>query len=46
VAVHSKAAPKKIAQATPPPEAYKVQIIRGNKVDETKFPDQDQPGAH
>jgi len=46
VAVHSKAAPKKIAQATSPPEAYKVQIIRGNKVDETKFPDQDQPGAH
>jgi pilus assembly protein CpaB len=29
---------------TPPPQTgYKVQVIRGNKVDETKFPDQ---GAH
>jgi pilus assembly protein CpaB len=29
---------------TPPPSTgYKVQVIRGNKVDETKFPDQ---GAH
>jgi hypothetical protein len=39
---------KKIAQATPPPqpEAYKVTIIRGNKVDETKLSDQDQLGAH
>ncbi len=46
VAVHPKAAPRKIAQAAPPPEAYKVQIIRGNKVDETKFPEQDQSGAH
>lgn len=32
---------KKAAPA--PPEAYKVEVIRGNKVDETKFPD---TGAH
>lgn len=32
-------------QAAPaPPDAYKVEVIRGNKVDETKFPD--QTGAH
>lgn len=36
-----KAAP--VATA-PPPEGYKVEVIRGNKVDETKFPD--QTGAH
>jgi pilus assembly protein CpaB len=45
---HPKAVTKKVAQATPPPqpEAYKVTIIRGNKVDETKLSDQDQLGAH
>src|SRR5882762_5600858 len=36
---------KKTGLAPPaPPGAYKVEIIRGNKVDETKFPD--QPGTH
>jgi pilus assembly protein CpaB len=35
-------APK--AEAPAPPSAYKVEVIRGNKVDETKFPD--QTGAH
>src|SRR5215468_11327434 len=34
-------APK--VETTPPSAGYKVQIIRGTKVDETKFPDQ---GAH
>ena len=39
--------PVKTAKAQPapaPPDAYKVEVIRGNKVDETKFPD--QTGAH
>ena len=31
------------AETSPPSTGYKVQVIRGNKVDETKFPDQ---GAH
>src|SRR5882762_2405923 len=31
------------AETPPPSTGYKVQVIRGNKVDETKFPDQ---GAH
>jgi pilus assembly protein CpaB len=36
---------KKAVEAPPaPPGAYKVEVIRGNKVDETKFPD--QTGAH
>ncbi len=35
-------APK--AEAPAPPSGYKVEVIRGNKVDETKFPD--QTGAH
>ena len=35
-------APK--TEAAPPPTGYKVEVIRGNKVDETKFPD--QTGAH
>ena len=36
---------KKLVQAPPaPPAPYKVEVIRGNKTDETKFPD--QPGAH
>jgi len=40
-----KAGPKKVvAEAPPPPGPYKVEVIRGNKVDETKFPD--QSGAH
>jgi pilus assembly protein CpaB len=34
-------APK--VETAPPSTGYKVQVIRGNKVDETKFPDQ---GAH
>ncbi len=36
-------APKTEA-APPSPTGYKVEVIRGNKVDETKFPD--QTGAH
>jgi pilus assembly protein CpaB len=37
--------PVKATKTQPaPPDAYKVEIIRGNKVDETKFPD--QTGAH
>ena len=39
--------PVKSAKAEPPPAppaGYKVEVIRGNKVDETKFPD--QTGAH
>ena len=36
-----KAAP---APAAVPPAPYKVEVIRGNKTDETKFPD--QPGTH
>jgi len=44
---HAKVVTKKVAPAAPPqPEAYKVTIIRGNKVDETKLSDQDQLGAH
>jgi len=40
-----KTGKKTMLQAPPPPPgAYKVEIIRGNKVDETKFPD--QPGTH
>jgi pilus assembly protein CpaB len=35
-------APK--TEAAPTPVGYKVEVIRGNKVDETKFPD--QTGAH
>jgi len=36
---------KKTIQAPPaPPAPYKVEVIRGNKTDETKFPD--QPGTH
>jgi len=38
---------KKTAAKAPvaaPPDPYKVEVIRGTKVDETKFPD--QPGAH
>lgn len=36
---------KKTVQApATPPAPYKVEVIRGNKTDETKFPD--QPGAH
>jgi pilus assembly protein CpaB len=31
-------------EAPPTPGGYKVEVIRGNKVDETKFPD--QTGAH
>jgi pilus assembly protein CpaB len=34
----------KVQAAPAPPGAYKVEVIRGNKVDETKFPD--QTGAH
>lgn len=44
-APHPKAAVKKVPVAAPPPPgAYQVEVIRGNKVDETKFPD--QTGAH
>jgi hypothetical protein len=44
---HPKVVTKKVAAVAPPqPEAYKVTIIRGNKVDETKLSDQDQLGAH
>src|SRR5246127_2112492 len=32
------------APAAAPPAPYKVEVIRGNKTDETKFPD--QPGTH
>jgi pilus assembly protein CpaB len=39
-----KAAKKVVAQAAPPPPSeYRVQVIRGNKVDEQKL---DEPGAH
>jgi pilus assembly protein CpaB len=34
----------KVDPAPAPPGGYKVEVIRGNKVDETKFPD--QTGAH
>jgi hypothetical protein len=44
-APHPKPAKTAKAQPVPaPPDAYKVEVIRGNKVDETKFPD--QTGAH
>src|ERR1700757_847574 len=44
-APHPKPAKTAKAQPAPaPPDAYKVEVIRGNKVDETKFPD--QKGAH
>src|SRR5215469_5211263 len=44
-APHPKPAKTVKAQPAPtPPDAYKVEVIRGNKVDETKFPD--QTGAH
>jgi pilus assembly protein CpaB len=43
---HVKVAKKPIVQPPPTPGPYKVEIIRGNKVDETKFPEQEQPGAH
>ena len=44
-APHPKPAKTARAQPAPaPPDAYKVEVIRGNKVDETKFPD--QTGAH
>jgi pilus assembly protein CpaB len=44
-APHPKPAKTGKAQPAPaPPDAYKVEVIRGNKVDETKFPD--QTGAH
>lgn len=36
--------PTKAEAPAPPPAGYKVEVIRGNKVDETKFPD--QTGAH
>jgi pilus assembly protein CpaB len=40
-----KGVKKTTVEAPPaPPGAYKVEVIRGNKVDETKFPD--QTGAH
>jgi pilus assembly protein CpaB len=40
-----KSVKKTTVEAPPaPPGAYKVEVIRGNKVDETKFPD--QTGAH
>jgi pilus assembly protein CpaB len=41
---HPKIAKAAKAPAPAPPDAYKVEVIRGNKVDETKFPD--QTGAH
>jgi pilus assembly protein CpaB len=45
VAPRSAPTKKPVAQApAAPPEAYKVEVIRGTKVDETKFPD--QSGAH
>ena len=45
--VRPKASKTSKPQAPPPPPgAYKVEVIRGNKVDETKFPEQDQSGAH
>lgn len=44
-APHPRAAPKNlVAAAPPPPSPYKVEIIRGTKVDETKFPE--ESGAH
>jgi pilus assembly protein CpaB len=45
VAPKPKAVKKVAAQAAPAPaDPYKVEVIRGNKVDEVKFPD--QTGAH
>jgi pilus assembly protein CpaB len=44
-APHPKSVKKgPVAAPPPPPGAYQVEVIRGNKVDETKFPD--QTGAH
>jgi len=44
-APHPKSATKKLVASAPPPlEPYKVVVIRGNKVDETKLPD--EAGAH
>ena len=44
-APHPKSVKKGPVAAPPPPRgAYQVEVIRGNKVDETKFPD--QTGAH
>jgi pilus assembly protein CpaB len=42
-AVHSSTK-KQAVQPLTPPAPYKVEVIRGNKTDETKFPD--QSGAH
>jgi hypothetical protein len=39
-----KTARPKVEAPPPTPAGYKVEVIRGNKVDETKFPD--QTGAH
>lgn len=39
-----RASKAKVEAPPAPPGAYKVEVIRGNKVDETKFPD--QTGAH
>lgn len=41
---HPKAVRTTKAPTPAPPDPYKVEVIRGNKVDETKFPD--QTGAH
>jgi pilus assembly protein CpaB len=38
-----KAAKKVVAQAAPPPPGYRVEVIRGNKVEEQKL---DETGAH
>jgi pilus assembly protein CpaB len=43
-APHPKPAKTAKTPAPTPPDAYKVEVIRGNKIDETKFPD--QTGAH
>ena len=43
-APHPKPAKTVKTPAPAPPDAYKVVIIRGNKTDETKFPD--ETGAH
>ena len=40
----AKAVKKAVAPVAPPADPYKVEVIRGNKVDEVKFPD--QTGAH
>jgi len=44
---HPKVVTKKVVPAAPSqPEPWKIVVIRGNKVDETKISDQDQLGAH